>query len=57
MTAYAAALSAIYPGREVRAALLYTHTPHLIEVPPAMLEERKGLLSGKSESFALPPVE
>jgi ATP-dependent helicase/nuclease subunit A len=57
MAAYAAALAAIYPGREVRTALLYTHTPHLIEVPPAMLAERKGLLSGKSESFPPAPVE
>lgn len=37
MAAYAAALRAIYPGRAVRAALLYTHTPLLIELPPDAL--------------------
>jgi ATP-dependent helicase/nuclease subunit A len=57
MAAYAAALAAIYPRREVRAALLYTHAPRLIELPFAMLEERKALLSGKSESFPVAPVE
>jgi ATP-dependent helicase/nuclease subunit A len=57
MAAYAAALSEIYPGREICAALLYTQTPRLIAVPAAMLAERKSLLSTKSESFALPGVE
>jgi ATP-dependent helicase/nuclease subunit A len=57
MAAYAAALAAIYPGREVRAALLYTQVPRLIEVPSAMLDDRKALLSGKSESFPPAPVE
>ncbi len=32
MAAYAAALAAIYPGRTIRAAVLYTHTPQLIEI-------------------------
>ncbi|ANY20429.1 ATP-dependent helicase/nuclease subunit A [Tsuneonella dongtanensis] len=57
MAAYAAALAAIYPGRAVRAAVLYTQTPQLIEIPEAKLAERKSLLSAKSESFPLPPVE
>ncbi len=33
MAAYLAALEAIYPGRKVEAALLYTHTPLLIALP------------------------
>jgi ATP-dependent helicase/nuclease subunit A len=37
MGAYAAALAAVFPGRTVRAALLYTAGPRLIEVPAAML--------------------
>ncbi|MDK4804978.1 MAG: double-strand break repair helicase AddA [Novosphingobium aromaticivorans] len=37
MAAYAAALGAIHPGRRVEAALLYTHAPHLIAVPPGVL--------------------
>ncbi|WP_057882934.1 double-strand break repair helicase AddA [Tsuneonella troitsensis] len=57
MAAYGAAIGAIYPGREVRAALLYTQVPRLIEVPSAMLDDRKALLSGKSESFPPAPVE
>jgi ATP-dependent helicase/nuclease subunit A len=34
MAAYSAALSVIFPGREVRAALLYTSGPKLIELTP-----------------------
>lgn len=37
MGAYAAALAAVFPGRTVRAALLYTAGPRLIEVPAARL--------------------
>ncbi len=37
MGAYVAALEAAYPGREVEAALLYTHTPQLIAIPAAAL--------------------
>ncbi len=37
MAAYAAALRAIFPGRAVEAALLYTHGPHLVELPAAVL--------------------
>jgi ATP-dependent helicase/nuclease subunit A len=33
MNAYAAALRVIFPGREVRAALLYTAGPQLFELP------------------------
>jgi ATP-dependent helicase/nuclease subunit A len=48
MAAYAAALSAIYPGRRVEAALLYTQTPLLIAIPPELLEAHKpGLMAGQ----------
>jgi ATP-dependent helicase/nuclease subunit A len=36
---YRAVLGRIYPGRAVRAALVFTQTPQLIELPDAMLEE------------------
>lgn len=38
MAAYAEALRAIYPGRPVRAALLYTAGPRWIELPEALLQ-------------------
>ncbi len=38
MAAYAAALGAIFPGRRIEAALLYTHDATLIELPPDELE-------------------
>ena len=37
MAAYAASLRAIYPGKSVEAAVLYTHTPQLIGLPDALL--------------------
>jgi len=55
MAAYAGALEAIYPGRRVRAAVLYTQTPQLIEIPPEVLAEvlernKRGFVSAQ-ESF------
>jgi ATP-dependent helicase/nuclease subunit A len=48
MAAYAAALGAIYPGRRIEAALLYTQTPLLIALPPELLEAHKpGLMAGQ----------
>src|SRR5690606_10559757 len=41
MGAYAAALGAIYPGRRVEAALLYTQTPLLIALPAELLAAHK----------------
>ena len=57
LAAYAAALAAIYPGREIRAAVLYTQTPQLIELPADMLARYRSALDGPAESFALPSVE
>jgi ATP-dependent helicase/nuclease subunit A len=45
MAAYAAALEAAYPGRRVEAALLYTHTPVLIELPDELIALHKQALS------------
>ncbi|MEI6642874.1 MAG: double-strand break repair helicase AddA [Novosphingobium sp.] len=52
MAAYVAALEAIYPGRRVEAALLYTHTPQLIVIPKAVIESHKPTLQAAQESFA-----
>jgi ATP-dependent helicase/nuclease subunit A len=57
MAAYAAALGAIYPGREIAAAVLYTQAPRLIAIPEGVLASRKGALSTASESFPAPSVE
>ncbi len=38
MAAYAAALAQVFPGRIIRAALLFTAGPTLIELPDAMLQ-------------------
>jgi ATP-dependent helicase/nuclease subunit A len=46
--AYTAALAAIYPGRRIEAAVLYTQTPLLIVLPPELLEAHKpGLMAGQ----------
>ncbi|MBA4163325.1 MAG: double-strand break repair helicase AddA [Erythrobacter sp.] len=51
MAAYAGALEAIYPGRTVRAAVIYTQTPQLIEIPAEVIERHKRGLSSAQESF------
>lgn len=57
MAAYVAALEAIYPGRRVRAAVLYTQTPQLIALPPELMADYKARFDGGQESFAPPPVD
>lgn len=57
MAAYAAALSQIYPRREIAAAILYTQAPRLIAIPPGTLAAQKAALSTTQESFGRPPVE
>ena len=52
MSAYAAALSVIYPGRRVRAGVIYTQTPQLFELPPELLMDHEGLLGAAKESVA-----
>ena len=45
MSAYVAALEAIYPGRAVEAAVLYTHTPQLMALPRDIVERHKQALA------------
>lgn len=45
MAAYVSALEAIYPGREVGAAVLYTQTPQIFSLPAALLAQHKAALS------------
>ena len=52
MAAYVAALEAIYPGRRVEAAVLYTQTPQLVPIPADVLAEGKAALSTNEESFS-----
>ncbi|WP_298194133.1 double-strand break repair helicase AddA [Novosphingobium sp.] len=51
MAAYVAALEVIYPGRQIEAALLYTHTPLLIVIPEDVIAAHKPALQGAQESF------
>lgn len=57
MAAYVAALQAIYPGREVRAGVLYTHAPVLFDLPPEMLDAHKNALQTAQQSYSLPDIE
>ncbi len=57
MGAYAAALAAIYPGRTISAAVLYTQTPQLIAIPQDVLEAQKTRFHSGEERFAPQSVE
>lgn len=57
MAAYVAALEAIYPGRTVRAGVIYTQTPQLIALPPELMAQYKARFDAGQESFAPPPVD
>lgn len=57
MAAYVAALEAIYPGRDVRAGLLYTHAPALFELAPADLAPHKNALQAAQQSLSPPDIE
>jgi ATP-dependent helicase/nuclease subunit A len=57
MAAYVAALEAIYPGREVRAGVLYTHAPALFDLAPDLLAQHKQALQTAQQSLALPDIE
>lgn len=46
MAAYAAAMAAIFPGRAITAALLFTSGPRLVDLPAAMLEANKPRFDG-----------
>jgi ATP-dependent helicase/nuclease subunit A len=51
MGAYAALLANIFPGRKVRASLLYTHGPVLIELPPEVLSAYKPGFSDQQQEL------
>ena len=51
MAAYVAALEVIYPGRLIRAGVLYTQTPKLIEMPESSLAPHKDQLGSAQESY------
>lgn len=57
MAAYIAALETIYPGREVRGAVLYTHAPRLFPLDPARIDARKREFVATQQSFAPLDVE
>nr|WP_245804635.1 double-strand break repair helicase AddA [Erythrobacter tepidarius] len=56
MAAYVAALEAIYPGREVRAGVLYTHVPVLFECDPQALAGHKQALHIPQQTLPLPDI-
>ncbi len=57
MAAYVAALEAIYPGREVRAGVLYTHAPALFDLAPETLSRHKNALQTAQQTLPLPDIE
>ncbi len=54
MAAYVAVLEGIFPGRTVRAALLYSTGPALIILPPEMVEAHKPGFSDAQEDLSAP---
>lgn len=57
MAAYASALEVIYPGRKIRAAVLYTHAPQLFEIARAKLDEHKRSLGDTQDKFVPLDIE
>jgi ATP-dependent helicase/nuclease subunit A len=59
LAAYRLALTRLFPGKSVRAALLWTETPRLMEIPTALLDEGETLLyeSVRSRHLDLPPPD
>ncbi|MEL7446581.1 MAG: double-strand break repair helicase AddA [Pseudomonadota bacterium] len=57
MAAYVAAIEVIYPGRDVRAAILYTHAPQLFALTDDQIGLHKNGLSGMQETFASTGIE
>jgi len=57
MAAYAAALAIIFPDRAIRASLLYTSGPRLIDLPPAFLEAYKPGFVATQEKLSAPDLE
>lgn len=57
MAAYVAALEAIYPGRAVRAGVLYTHAPQLFVLAPDTIAAHKQGLDNPQQSYLPPELE
>jgi ATP-dependent helicase/nuclease subunit A len=57
MAAYVAALEAIYPGRAVRAGVLYTHAPRLFVIDADSIAHAKRDLDAAQESFLPADIE
>ncbi len=57
MAAYVAALEAIYPGRPVRAGVLYTHAPQLFVLEPAVIALHKQSLEAPQQTYLPPDIE
>ncbi len=57
MAAYVAALEAIYPGRAVRAGVLYTHAPRLFVIDADSIAHAKRDLDAPQESFLPADIE
>ncbi len=57
MAAYAAALAVIFPDRPVRAGLLYTAGPRLIDLPEALLAPYKPGYGAAQEKLSAPDLE
>ncbi len=51
LAAYRAALRRLYPGRRVRAALLWTDGPHLMEMPSTLLDDAERGILGPGASL------
>ncbi|MGH6870500.1 MAG: double-strand break repair helicase AddA [Rhizomicrobium sp.] len=50
MALYRAALAKIFPGRRIKAALLWTEGPHLMPLPDALLDAEIGLIRARLDS-------
>jgi len=57
MAAYAAALQVIYPGKAIKAAVLYTHAPALFEIPQEALGAHKRSLGHTQDKFVPLDIE
>ncbi|HEY1125074.1 MAG TPA: double-strand break repair helicase AddA [Sphingobium sp.] len=57
MATYAAALGVIFPNREIRASLLYSSGPKLIDLPPNLLDPHKPGLVPAQQKLSAPDLE
>ncbi|MEE4200054.1 double-strand break repair helicase AddA [Erythrobacter sp.] len=57
MAAYVAAVGAIYPGRRLRAFVLYTHAPAMFEIAPDRIALHKQSLGDEQDNYAPLDIE